>query len=137
MRSTLVASSLRASCTFNLANSGLKGSWQYQRKAPCASVMASLYSLPAERSLAARATTSNWGCPARDAKDCCPATPVAPMTATFFFFMAFPQKYRLRLGKRGERIAYLKGVSILADTTLFQCAMVIRVNLPVYKISFN
>src|SRR3989442_7179964 len=59
--STAVASSLEASCTWILANAGSRGSWQYQRKAPSASVMASSYTLPADRSEAAKAATSNQG----------------------------------------------------------------------------
>mgnify|MGYP003693714503 CR=1 FL=1 len=46
---------------------------------------APILDLPAERSDAASATTSNEGWPASAARNCCPATPVAPMTATVFF----------------------------------------------------
>src|SRR5712691_10348216 len=87
--STAVASNLEASCTLILPKAESRGSWQYQREAPLGSVMASLYALPADRSEAARAVTSNKGWSDRAAKNCWPATPVAPITAAFFLAILF------------------------------------------------
>jgi hypothetical protein len=51
----------------------------------CPPLAAPILDLPAERSDAASAMTSNEGWPASAARNCCPTTPVAPMTATVFF----------------------------------------------------
>src|SRR2546426_3448577 len=50
--------------------------------------MASPYGRPAERAEAASTATSNQGWPASEARNCCPATPVAPTTATRRFRMS-------------------------------------------------
>src|SRR5206468_10436987 len=52
--------------------------------------MASPYGRPADRAEAASTANSNQGWPASEARNCCPATPVAPTTATRRFRMARP-----------------------------------------------
>ena len=44
----------------------------------------------------------------------------------FLFHDFFPQKYRLRLGKRSESIAYLKGVSILRVAVITEGSVELR-----------
>src|SRR5579863_1654541 len=58
------------------------GSVQCHFEAPLSSFTASANFLPAERLDAASLRISNIGCPASEARNCCPARPVAPTTAT-------------------------------------------------------
>src|SRR6185436_15281261 len=73
----------KAFCTRRPSTASGGSSEHHQRRAPEASRIASAYVFPAERSEAARAVTSNQGWSFIAARNCCPAIPVAPTTATF------------------------------------------------------
>jgi hypothetical protein len=64
------------------ACSSASGSLQNHFDAPLSSLIASANFLPAERLDATSFLASNSGCPASDARNCWPARPVAPTTAT-------------------------------------------------------